>query len=334
MYEKEYDVTLDEGIFTKLCKKFIEYKRGIGQKYPRSNQYNLLHACKHLNNMGLQTPTLTKETVEILAEKRHGESSGTQIKRIRFLRQFAVFMSTLGFEAYVYPKNSMPRYNYDFRPYLFSHEQIQDIIMAADRIIPSNYSPRGHIVYPAILRMMYGCGLRSAEVRKLKVGDVDLDNGILFIEKSKNNTSRYVPMSQSLTDYCRIYVDEMSIISDSQGFFFPAPDGGCLHGFTLQVRFHKIYEDAGIPRLANGRLPRVHDLRHAHIGHTLEKLIKQEGMDVYTAVPLIASYAGHLNMQDTERYLHLPEFHFCDIVNASRTVITDAIPEVIFDEET
>lgn len=244
MYEKEYDVTLSEGIFTNLCQKFIKYKRGMGQKYPRSNQYNLLNACRLLNTMDLHTPILTRETVEMLAARRSGESQATQAKRICFIRQFAIFISSMGFEAYVYPKNSMPQDKYDFRPYLFSHDQILAIIKAADGIVPSNYSPRGHIIYPAIIRIMYGCGLRSAEARKLKISNVNLDEGILLIEKSKNNTSRYVPMSKSMTDYCKKYARTMGITPNSQGFFFPSPDGGCFHGFTLQVRFHKLFEEA------------------------------------------------------------------------------------------
>jgi integrase len=124
----------------------------------------------------------------------------------------------------------------------------------------------------------------------------------------------------------------MSISPNRPGFFFPAPDEGYYHEFTLLGRCRKLFEAVGIPRLANGRFPRVHDLRHAHIGHALNKLIKREGMDVYTAVPLIAAYVGHTNLYDTERYLHLPEFHFCDIVMAGQSVIANAIPEVIFDE--
>jgi len=53
---------------------------------------------------------------------------------------------------------------------------------------------------------------------------------------------------------------------------------------------------------------------------------------MYTAIPLIAAYVGHTNLHDTERYLHLPEFEFSDIVKASQSVIADAIPCVIFDE--
>ena len=124
----------------------------------------------------------------------------------------------------------------------------------------------------------------------------------------------------------------MNLFHDSSEFFFSAPDGGYYHEFTLQDRCHKLFEVAGIPRLTNGRFPRVHDLRHAHIGHTLTRLIKEEGMDVYTAIPLIAAYVGHTNLQDTERYLHLPEFEFSDIVKAGQSVLINAVPEVIFNE--
>ncbi|HEY5585205.1 MAG TPA: tyrosine-type recombinase/integrase [Ruminiclostridium sp.] len=205
MYEKKLDVIFSNGIFTNLCQQFIDYKRGMGQKFPRGNQYSLLKICGILNEMDVRTPILTKEVVEAFAERSQEESPWTQRKRICFLRQFATFMSCLGFEAYVYPKHSIPQYKYDFRPYLFSHEQIIAIIKAADAIVPCNYSRKAHLVYPAIFRIIYGCGLRSAEARKLEVNNINLNDGILFIEKSKNNTSRYVPMSDSLTYYCRKY---------------------------------------------------------------------------------------------------------------------------------
>lgn len=332
MYESKYDIVFSDGLFTNLCQEFIQYKRGIGQEFSRSNQYILRDTCRRLSDMGVNALSLTKETIETLAARRPAESQGTQAKRVRCLRQFATFMLSMGFNAYVFPKHSLPQYKYDFKPYLFSHEQIISIIKAADEIVPNHYSPKAHLVYPAIIRTLYGCGLRSAEARKLKVSNVNLDEGILFIEKSKNNTSRYVPMSESLTNYCRKYVQAMNLSPNSSGFFFPAPDKGYYHEFTLLDRCHKLFEAVGIPRLANGRFPRVHDLRHAHIGHALNKLIKGDGMDVYTTVPLIAAYVGHLNLCDTERYLHLPEFNFCDIVKAGQSVIADAIPEVIFSE--
>lgn len=332
MHKIEFDVDFSEGVFTKLCQEFIKYKRGLGQKYPRANQYVLRELCLHLNNLNVKTPILTKDTIDRFSEKRAEESKSTQAKRIRFLQQFATYMLSLGFEAYVFPKQSIPRYNYDFKPYLFSSEQILTIIKTADSIVACNISPKAHLVYPAIIRTLYGCGLRSAEARTLKVCNVDLELGVLLIEKSKNNMSRIVPMSESLRNYLKKYSLAMNIFSKNEVYFFPAPDGGFYHQFSLQVRCHKLFELSGIPRLSNGRFPRVHDIRHAHIGHSLNKLIKTEGMDIYSAIPIIAAYVGHTNFKDTERYLHLPEFEFSDIVKTSQALVSNAIPEVLFDE--
>ena len=58
MYERTSDVVFSHGASTDICKKFIEYKQGMGQKYPRSNQYNLLNVCKILNNLKVSSQKL------------------------------------------------------------------------------------------------------------------------------------------------------------------------------------------------------------------------------------------------------------------------------------
>jgi site-specific recombinase XerC len=93
MYEKECDVVFSDGIYTELCQEFIKYKRGMGQKFVRDSQYDLLHLCSLLNEMEICTPVLTKETVEKVAARKPGESQATQANRICFLRQFATFMN-------------------------------------------------------------------------------------------------------------------------------------------------------------------------------------------------------------------------------------------------
>jgi len=331
MYERKHNLTF-EGVFSNLCLEFIKYKRGLGHKYSIGSQYIVHDICSCLNRMNINDIILTRDTIETLAKRRSGESLETQAIRIRFLQQFAVFLTIKGYDAYVYPKHNMPRYKYDFRPYIFSHDQIIAIFKASDKIIPCKHSPKAHLVYPALIRTLYACGLRSMEARKLKICNVNLDDGILYIEKSKNNTSRYVPMSKSLRDYCREYAFTMKFSKNDSGYFFPAPDKGYYHPFTLAGRCHKIFKEAGIPRLSNGRFPRVHDIRHSHIGHALTKLIKKEKMDVYTAVPLIAAYVGHTYLRDTERYLHLPEFNFPDIIKIGQTVIANAVREVKYEE--
>lgn len=56
------------------------------------------------------------------------------------------------------------------------------------------------------------------------------------------------------------------------------------------------------------------------------------GMDLYVAVPVLASYVGHVNLRDTERYIHLTEHGYDEFVHRERALKT-LIPEVNVYEE-
>ena len=331
---KERTVEFDDGAFKQLFLDFIRYQRSLGYKYGHSSIYTLRSINRDLNQMNLtqEQPCLLKEMIESLAEKRPNETCGTQQYRIGLLRQFSLYMNSLGFEAYSFPKRFLPKNRSDFRPYIFSDHEISVIIKAADCLKPVKRSPKYHLIYPALIRLLYGCGLRISEARNLKTQQVDLDQGIIYIDKSKNDTSRYVPMSWSLTDYLKYYVRETSIDLNDDGFFFPAPDGGPYGPKTLYEGIKNIYHQARIETLPNGKLPRVHDLRHTFSVHAI-RMMKKKGRDVYTSAPLLSAYLGHTNMIDTEKYIHLTAFEFGNFIADSGNLLNGVIPEVLFDEK-
>lgn len=331
MTEKEYTITFEDGIFKELFLKFIQYKRGLGFKYGREVESALKQLNKKLNAYHMEIPRLPKEIVEKLAERIPLEASATQAKRIGFLRHFAVFLNSIGYEAYVYPQLYNVKYNSSFSPYIFSREQISAIINSSDSLGYSAKSPKYHIVWPAFVRVLYGCGLRLSEALRLKAKDVDLENGVLYIEKSKKNTSRYVPMSASLMQYSAFYAEQMKLDMDGNGYFFPAPDNGRYGINTAQSAIKKIYAMAGIPHMSNGRLPRVHDMRHTSSCHSLE-MMQQQGFDLYYSLPILSTYLGHQGIRDTERYLRLATFKFSSIVEIEQAAWDSIIPEVIIDE--
>ncbi len=333
MNNKERTIEFDEGIFKQLFLDFVRYQQSLGYKYRNSSIYTLRSINRDVNQMNLiqEQPCLSKTMIESLTEKRPSETCGTQQYRIGLLRQFSLYMNSLGFEAYVFPKRSLPKNRSDFRPYIFSDKEISAIIKAADCLKPMNRSPKYHLIYPALIRLLYGCGLRISEARNLKTQQVDLDQGIIYIFKSKNDTSRYVPMSWSLTDYLRHYVWEASIDLTVEGFFFPAPDGGYYDLKTLYEGIKNIYHQARIETLPNGKLPRVHDIRHTFSVHAI-RMMKNKGQDVYTSTPLLSAYLGHTNMIDTEKYIHLTAFEFGSFIADSRNLLNGVIPEVFSDE--
>jgi len=317
------NVIFADSIFKDRFFQFIQYKQGLGFSYGYPVQCCLARLNTYLVEMG--TSTLDRNTVDKLIERHPGEAAATQLKRISLLRHFAQFLNDLGDDAYVVPTNYRVKWIDSFAPYIFSHEQIKDIFAAADFLPPSKASPYYHLVWPAFIRVLYGCGLRLTEALTLRTTDVNLTDGILFINKSKKGTSRYVPMSATLTEYCVKYTNMIHTNSQS-AYFFAAPDGGRYGSNTAYDRIKGVYEKARIPRLSNGLLPRVHDLRHTFCCHALEQM-RAKSLDLYYALPILSTYVGHQGIRDTERYLRLPAFRYASLVEEMSS-LGGIIPEV------
>jgi len=327
MKENKRPILFDKGPFKKLFLDFIYYKRGCGLKYEDSAEYTLRIINRRLNTYRLEKPVLTKKMIEDLAKKHPHETYATQSKRITFLRQFAQFLNNMEIEAYIYPEYYQHNEDGTFVPYIFSPEEITDIFKESDNLPTLSRYPGYSIVYPVLLRMLYSSGLRLSEALCLKIQDVDLEKGMLYIDKSKNNKSRFVPMSSTMVCVCRKYVMKMLVFNPKGGYFFPAPDGGRYNRGSVRWSIIHIYERAGINKLPNGLYPRVHDLRHTQAVHSLEKL-QAEGVDIYCSLPVLSAYLGHKGIRETEKYLRLPYFKYDEVALSSRMLTKGMIPEV------
>ena len=331
MSEIRRKVSFDDGTCTGVCQDFIDFVRSLGQKFEGSDLYRLRDICRQMNQDSGCIPELSKDTATALAQRRDGEVQGTQLNRIRILRKLAEYMASAGFAAYVIPKNFTQKYKYDFKPYIFDQIQISAVYAAADGLGYNSRAPQAHLVMPAIIRVLFGCGLRSSEARFMKVQNVDLSSGIMHIEKSKQNISRFVPMSESLTSYLRQYSANMGFHIVNYEYFFPTPSGGAYHETSFRDRFKDILNKAQIPASTNGRLPRIHDARHSFVVNSFARLTGECGLDLYTALPILAAYVGHSNLNDTERYIHLPAFDYPSIIEAGAPILGSCVPEVVFD---
>lgn len=332
MKNDKQPVFFDEGIFKQLCLDFISYKRSCGLKYCDSTEYVLRVINKNLNEYDLATPVLTQEIVEQLIKKRSHEKYSTQSRRITLLRQFAMYLSYRGIDAYIYPEMSIHNEENTFVPYLFTNAEIGAVFKTADKLNPISRYPHYHLVYPVLIRLLYSCGLRLSEALNLRLKDVALDEGTLYIDKSKNSKSRIVPMSLSMTEVCRRYIDTRYGDVLLERYLFEAPDGNRYNRGSVRSVIINIFKKAGLPRLANGLYPRVHDLRHNQAVQVLEKMEKS-GMDVYCALPLISTYLGHKGIRETERYLRLPQFRLEEISLSNRNLVKGMIPEVEWNEK-
>lgn len=329
MKDKEKQFIFD-GPFKDFCYPYVEYKRSMGYKFGESALYNLRYMDDFFKRYNMDELTLTKEMVKDYTAKRGNEAAKTQHMRMSLIRQFALFMNSIGYDFYVHPKELIP-ISKTFTPYIFTHDEINRILKVIDNLVPTPLSAHYHLIYPMLFRMLYGCGLRINEALSLKTTDVDLENGILTVTKAKLNTSRLVPMSESLTDYCKIYVQKMDLDMHSTGYYYPSRDQGKYNRTPIYVKLKQFMKEANI--FSDGFVgPRVHDIRHTFSVHSLEKMVSA-GMDIYCALPILCTYLGHRGIESTERYLRLTEEAYSGIINKMTHLYENVFPEVTFNEE-
>ena len=132
----------------------------------------------------------------------------------------------------------------------------------------------------ALLELVYSCGLRSAEVVALDLGDVDLDREHVHV-RGKGGKERLVPLGEEAAWRLTLWLRDgrPSLARDACDALF------------LSVRGRRL--DTSVLRRL---LPNPHRLRHAYATHLLEG-----GADLRTIQELL----GHASLSTTQIYSHV-----------------------------
>lgn len=93
--------------------------------------------------------------------------------------------------------------------HIFSENELASITIATDNLEPGQRTQAHRLVYPVIVRLLIGTGMRIGEVISLKVKDIDSANDLITVVNGKNNVSRYIPMSDSLALVVKQYLSSL-----------------------------------------------------------------------------------------------------------------------------
>jgi integrase len=187
-------------------------------------------------------------------------------------------------------------------------------------------------IIPAIIRLLYGTGLRISEALSLKNRDVDFNERCLHVRKSKNGEERVIPLSDMLIIVLKQYRDyrnqlPVSHICDKDCCFFISPNGRHCFSGTVYTWFRKVLSASGIPHQGEHKGPRVHDLRHTFAVHSLARMAKS-GMDLYYSLPLLSTFLGHKSLDATEQYVRLTSEMYQDLLNDEKTLCAYVFPKI------
>jgi len=139
-----------------------------------------------------------------------------------------------------------------------------------------------------VLTLTYACGLRSREIVRLKLGDIDLERKQIHIRESKYYKDRYVTLSDYMAKGLRFYIDA----AKPKEWLFEgnSPNGG-MSVRGLQWIIRQTVKQADIKKSVT-----MHTLRHSFATHAIEN-----GQNLL----LLKEEMGHGRIETTLMYLHI-----------------------------
>jgi len=158
----------------------------------------------------------------------------------------------------------------------------------------------------AMLELLYGSGLRLAELVDADIPDLDMENGFIRI-LGKGNKERVVPLGTACVDALEAYLqatpDAQTSLPRTQGAIFIARGNRRISPRTVQTRLKRW----GQTHLGTSEL-HPHMLRHSFASHLLES-----SGDLRAIQELL----GHADISTTQIYTHLDFQHLAKVYDQS-----------------
>jgi integrase/recombinase XerC len=239
----------------------------------------------------------------------HGLSKASAARALAAIRSWFKWLARAGFieknEASLVATPKLPKH----LPRVPSIEQMNRVVDSV-RIDAASWPARDR----AILELLYGCGIRNAELTALNLDDIQWANEAILV-RGKGQKQRLVPLGDAAAEALRAYLAERkALLAAAAGE--KRPDTPALL-VNLQLRGLDKGRQARLTTRSVGRIVKriavlrglssdvhPHTLRHAFGTHLLE-----EGADLRAIQELL----GHERLSTTQRYTQLTTAHLTEV---------------------
>ena len=175
-------------------------------------------------------------------------------------------------------------------PDTLTEMDVEQLLAAPDLETPLGLRDR------TMLEVLYACGLRVSELTELRLGQINLRQGVIRI-LGKGSKERLVPMGEEAINWLTRYLadarGELLKNNLGQDVVFPSNRGVAMTRQTFWHRLRKLAASAGIQKKLS-----PHTLRHAFATHLLN-----HGADLRVVQLLL----GHSDLSTTQIYTHIAQ---------------------------
>ena len=200
-------------------------------------------------------------------------------------------------------------------PFVFSPQQTNRLLAAVYRRIrrKQRFFLRDLGIYLVII-LLARCGLRISEPLRLPMHHYRRDEATLYIEKTKFNKDRLIPIPKTVVEEIENYLSVRHCLRphDDNPYLIVGKGQKPLRDNQVRYVFHQAVKDIGLrqPRKVMGTMnfnpPRPHSLRHSFAINTLND-IKKRGQSRKYALPILAAFLGHSHYKCSSVYLKVSD---------------------------
>ena len=273
----------------------------------------------------LHSGTISRDLVMQWAVQRPTEGKNYRNQRVSFVRQLALYMRSLGINAYV-PGHFAS--GTTATPHILSLAELQSLFAAVDANMPPQPMYYRLVpTYQVLFRLYYCCGLRLSEGCTLPRSCVDLDSGTITVLQSKGNKDRLVVLAPDVCGMCRKYDAFMEEVIPQREWFFPGFNPNQpLRRTSVDKKFAQLWNTTPFAGKVDKR-PTVQSLRHTFVVNKMNEWMDTE-VDTGVMMPYLSRYLGHSSIAETQYYFHTIEQAF-PIVRRRDVASQGIIPEVM-----
>jgi integrase len=296
---------LDENKLTLQIEEYISYKHSLGYKIQVESQ-ELRRFAAFTRNIDY-AGSLTSELAMQWSSLNNNHSRLYMARRLETLHTFAKFISAFDPDVQIPQTGAFGKCHRRISPYIYTDEEISLLMNEAGKL----FSPDGIRSYTVstAIGLLRSTGIRVSELTLLKIGDVRLNDGYLFISSSKFKKNRIVPLHptviEKLADYFYFIEQKLGQRSDTD-YFFVSSYGHRFNTRAFEYAFQLIrkilFASDQSKQDASARNHRLYDLRHTFVCETIRRWL-ESGEDVNQKLYTLSTYVGHVKPEDTYWYL-------------------------------
>ena len=276
--------------------------------------------------------TLRQEMVDVWCARRETENVNSCYTRTLVIRLFIEYLHKHG-QTDILPPPVMKQNKKRRIPHAFSREELERFFHECDSIMPC----RGRMAYaselrkitcPVFFRLLYSSGLRTTEARFLLRRGVDLEQGVLDIQKSKGYDQHYVALHPSMTELLERYDRAADRIRPGRTYFFESPAGRPYTRAWVSWNFSVLWEKA------NGKKGNAvaYDLRHNYATSNINGW-KDDAFGFNDRLHYLARSMGHRYTESTLYYYSVVPRLADMIQEKTEEGFNSIVPEVAYEEE-